>query len=495
MPINPTIALLKGESYSQLHSSLQNIIFIMHEFESNCINHSECLEKVSQAIAIIEEYNAVACKLNIEFWKIRTPTNIRSFESVNIRQETSDQKNIINYTLSHPDITLMLLKKGVTSRLALLDTIEQNHLGSLGHLIDYAIKSDGDSRLFGITINQLMDKAVDCGSTEALRVVLEKFRKTVPSLDNQCLIRTIIKGDLEKFTLLLKYDINVQQENEEHSSFWDGFSPIEIATLLKRPLYIKALAEKGAIVNETAYPSLLPDLLTNLSTIRGNTDYASIFHCALILIKYGLDLSNIYDNSQNIFSQAQKHLHRNLKKTNIAAPTRAMTIKTSQLLTDVILLTKTSKIARICANEREAINAVFFDLYALSFDADSVQLTSKFFTIPNLRLLAAFLQNSTHNKTLENLVKKIYGFSIYFNLEAPKHPCGLDTPSPLSLIPKKQLDKHLEKRDDILTSCRRALFNIECTGQFLFKNHADHLFEHVCEFLDGPSQASLARIQ
>ena len=41
-----------------------------------------------------------------------TPTNIRTFESVNIRQETSDQKNLINYTLSHPDVTLMLVQKG-----------------------------------------------------------------------------------------------------------------------------------------------------------------------------------------------------------------------------------------------------------------------------------------------------------------------------------------------------------------------------------------------
>jgi|OM-RGC.v1.014917302 hypothetical protein len=210
-----------------------------------------------------------------------------------------------------------------------------------------------------------------------------------------------------------------------------------------------------------------------------------------MLIKYGLDLNNIYDNSQNIFSQARIQLTKNLKKATPGDASHKMILKASQLLVDSILLKKTSQLARLCANEFEAINAIFFDLYSFS----SNQLISSFFTIPNLRLLASFLQNSTHNKTLENLVNKIFGFSIYFFPKVSKHPCGLDTPSPLTLIPKKQLDKYQEKKDSILTTCRRALLNIECTGQFIFKNHADHLFEYVCEFLDGPSQASLARIR
>ncbi len=491
MPSNLHQVSYHKKSYHELHPSLQNIIYIMQQYESGELLYKQCYEKISQAIAIIDEYNATTYKLNVEFWKMNCPTNIRSFESVNLRQETSDKKNLLNYTLSHPDVTLMLLKKVVSSRPALLDAIEQNHLGSLGHLIDYEIKSDGDSHLFGITIHQLVNKATISGSCAALKVVLEKFKRTVPSLENECLIRTILKGQYRKFSMLLEYGINIQQNTEEPNSFWGGFSPIEVATLLKRPNYIYALAEKGAIINEKTYPSLLPDLLSNLITISTNNDYQDFFDSCLMLIKYGLDLNNIYDNSQNIFSQARRQLTKNLKHTTPGAASHKMILKASQLLADAILIKKTSQLARLCENEFEAINAIFFDLYSFS----SNQLISKFFTIPNLRLLAAFLQNQIPNKTLENLVKKIYGFSIYFDLETPKHPCGLDTPSPLSLIPKKQLDKHLEKRNEILTSCRRALFKIECTGQFLFKNHADHLFEHVCEFLDGPSQASLARMQ
>ena len=267
MPINYSIELTKGESYSQLHPSLQNIIFIMHEFESEYINYLECYDKVSQAIAIIQEYNAVTCKLNIEFWKIRTPKNISSFESVNIRQETSDQKNLISYTLSHPGITLMLIRKGLNPKNGLEDAIKYNYLESFSHLLDRILEdSDGDP-LFSITLNQIMNNSVEFGTNQCVHILLKKIGKTTPQLSNQCLIQTIIKNKFEKFKLLIQYGINVQQENREQRSVWDGFSPLEIATLLKKPEYIMILVEKGAVVNENFYPSLLPDLIASMNII------------------------------------------------------------------------------------------------------------------------------------------------------------------------------------------------------------------------------------
>ena len=185
----------------------------------------------------------------------------------------------------------MLLQKGLNPKNGLEDAIKYNYLESFSHLLEKILEDSDNDPLFSLTLNQIMDKVVEHGDNkQSLQILLKKIDKTTPQLSNQALIKSIIQNKFEKFKLLIEYGMNVQQENTEHRSVWDGFSPLEIATLLKKPEYIIMLVENGAIVNESFYPSLLPDLIATIRIIKSKKEFTRLFNSALMLIKYGLDL-------------------------------------------------------------------------------------------------------------------------------------------------------------------------------------------------------------
>ncbi len=289
--IHPTYQL-----HTALHQSLLNIVDIMKEYEANLISFQECYDKFYRAITLISEFNATACRLNMQFWEVNINIPQQTFTPIDLSQRTFDGKNILNHTVSHAGITRFLLELGIRSSSAITDAIEDSQICSLSYLLDYFIEDFSQDLDFGAKISKIVDITARKGSHPALRLILSRFKPYIHKVNDQCLLNAITQNDEHKLDLLLEAGVNAYQNHTSNLTPWDNFSPLEIATLLKKPLFMKKIIETGISVNNKVYPSILPNILCGLSKFIHRPSSITTKYSALMLIKYGLDLYQKYND-------------------------------------------------------------------------------------------------------------------------------------------------------------------------------------------------------
>ena len=478
--------------YFTTHPAIYRIKKYLDIFKSGNLSYNNCLVMCRKQIEIIENYNKIVGKLNLQSFNISSTLPEPLFYNVNLRQKFPDGKNLIDYAISHPRVVMLLTQKGVFSKNAIINCIKYKHNLSLYILLkklkdydDYANTTAYNYNRLSIFLERILDIAVKEGDEIPLLYISQLFGDLIPYLGNVPLVTSIIYGYKNKFDFLIESGMNIQKDETE-SGLFDHLSPIEAACVFKRCDFIKKLISLGVDLNNHGTPSLV-SLICSPPSIRESIchlEKKDLYNTLLLLVKNGLDLNQMQGQLISAYKETIDLLG-NLQNNNNNQGIKYEDIKKTitNILHDCVLITEAVKISSTPINKKIRIKAIFFDLYFK--EMQYLDITSQFFNKENLIDFIKFMKDNACTKQLESLVYQASNIGSYFNTSR----------SNLSFTTQKIFKQYKKTCLKIIKLANIAVNNLENISADIAKKNSCHVFNNICSFLDGPSINSLSSIK
>ena len=479
-------------NYFTTHPAIFRIKHYLDIFKSGNLSYNNCLVMCRKQIEIIENYNKIVGKLNLQSFNISSTLPEPLFYNVNLRQKFPDGKNLLDYAISHPRVVMLLTQKGIFSKSAIINCIKYKYHLSLYVLLEKLKDYNGYENINDYTYNrllifleQILDITVKDGGETPLLYISQLFGDLFPYLGNIPLVTSIIYGYKNKFDFLIESGMNIQKDDNE-SGLFDHLSPIEAACVFKRCDFIKKLIDLGVDLNNHDAPSLV-SLICSPPSIRESIchlEKTDLYNTLLLLVKNGLDLNQMQGPVISAYKETIDMLN-NMKNNNKNNDIKYNDIKKTitNILHDCVLITEALKISSTPINKKIIIKAIFFDLYFK--EMQYLDITSQFFNKENLIYFIKFMKDNACTKQLESLVYQASNIGMYFNTSI----------SNLSLITQKIFKQYKKTCLKIIKLANIAVNNLENISADITKKNSCHVFNNICSFLDGPSLNSLSSIK
>lgn len=165
----------------EMYPAIDRIIKFINMYLKREISEKECSKLVISMIVRIESYNSYVSKINLDTFKQCKDISSPIFHKINLNQKNENGKNLLDYALPSPILTLLFIQKGLFSKNAIIYCIKYNHLTSLELLLTRLTKYGPPSN--GIEFNfymqfiiKMMNTSIKDGSDDTLRIICKSCK-------------------------------------------------------------------------------------------------------------------------------------------------------------------------------------------------------------------------------------------------------------------------------------------------------------------------------
>ena len=245
----------------EIHPALERIIKYVDLYTKRQISEIKCLELTLLMLARIKVYNANISKLNINIFKEFTDLPSPIFHKIDLDQRYENGKNLLDYVLPSPHVTLLLIQKGLFSKNAILYCIKNHHIISLDLLLKrltkYGLPENGIEYNFYMQfLKKILFTSIKDGTDASFGILCRHCKKYFHLMNNKPLVQTIMYNKHAKFDMLVQSGMNIQNEFSE-TNVSTQFSPVETSCIFKKYIFLKKLIDLGADINVSYFASPL----------------------------------------------------------------------------------------------------------------------------------------------------------------------------------------------------------------------------------------------
>jgi hypothetical protein len=472
----------------EMHPAIERIIKYVDMYAGRKISERRCHDLVISMIVRIESYNSNISRLNLDTFKQCQDIPSPIFHKINLDQKYENGKNLLDYVLPSPIITLLLIHKGLFSQDAIIYCIKNNYLTSLDLLLRRLTRYDPPSN--GIEYNfymlfliKMIDTSIKDGSNASLNLICRNCKQYFPLIYNKPLVKTIMYDQYVKFDILIENGMNIQSEVRE-TDIAPQLSPLEAACVFKKYIFLKKLIDLGVEINIPYLDSPLVLIMDTPLFLKHNIfAERNLSQICLLLIKSGLSLSAMQNRHCNTYQEMSKLLKlEQLHAGNDYIQKTKLKNKIIQLMNDSLLLTISIKKANIPYDKIKIIRSLFFDFYWGQSQCDYI--TSKNFTIKNLKYFQSFINNITNLEETGKLLARVLSLNVYFTVPRTN----------LSYVNIKSFIQYTKNFNSIRKLTNKSLNNLNNLSHKILKKTDSNVFKHTCSFLDAPSLKTLSSI-